>query len=105
MKLVLAEPIFLKESISIISELVNEVRFKVDKEKIELIAMDPANVAMIDFKLLSSAFIEYTIEKPTEFAINLGNLKQVLRRVKQTDTLTLELDTKKNKLKIQQHRT
>jgi len=101
MKLILAEPRFLRESISVISELVNEVRFKVDNEKIELIAMDPANVAMIIFKLLSSAFVEYTIEKPTEFAINLTNLKQILRRVKPTDTLTLELDAQKNKLKIQ----
>ncbi len=101
MKLVLAEPRFLRESISIISELVNEVNFKVDKEKIELIAMDPANVAMIIFKLLSSAFIEYTVDKPVEFAISLANLKQILRRVKPTDTLVLELDSQKNKLKIQ----
>jgi len=47
MKLTLAEPKYLKESIAIISDLVNEAKFKVNKEAIELVAMDPANVAMV----------------------------------------------------------
>lgn len=99
MKLTLAEPTYLKESITIISDLVNEARFKVNKEAIELIAMDPANVAMVIFKLLSSAFTEYDIQEDAEIAINLGNLKQILRRAGPNDMLTLELE--ENKLKIQ----
>ena len=100
MKLSLAEPKYLKESISIISELVSEARFKITKDAIELVAMDPANVAMVIFKLLSSAFVEYDIDKEMSVAINLGNMKQVLRRAKPTDTLHLELDNEKNKLII-----
>ena len=100
MKLTLAEPKYLKESISIISELVNEARFKVNKEAIELVAMDPANVAMVIFKLLSSSFTEYEIDKDIEIAINLSNLKQIMRRAKPNDMVTLELDPD-NKLKIQ----
>lgn len=100
MKLTLAEPKYLREPIIIISELVNEVRIKIDKEKIEIIAMDPANVAMVLFKLLSSAFVEYDLNKPVEIAINLDSLKQILKRAKPTDTLTLGLDQEKNKLKI-----
>lgn len=100
MKLTLSDSKLLTDSISIISELVNEAVFKVDKEKIELIAMDPANVAMVFFKLLSSAFEEYSVEENTEIAVSLESLKQVLRRAKPTDVLTLELDKEKNKLKI-----
>ncbi len=100
MRLTLAEPKYLKESITIISDLVNEARFKVSKEAIELVAMDPANVAMVIFKLLSSSFTEYDVKKDVEIAINLGNLKQVMRRAKPNDMLTLELD-QDNKLKIQ----
>lgn len=99
MKLTLAEPKYLKESITIISELVNEARFKVSKEAIELVAMDPANVAMVIFKLLSSSFTEYDVKKDVEIAINLNNLKQIMRRAKPNDMLTLELDPD-NKLKI-----
>ncbi|MBI2649777.1 proliferating cell nuclear antigen (pcna) [Candidatus Woesearchaeota archaeon] len=100
MRLTLAEPSYLKESISIISDLVNEARFKITPNAIELVAMDPANVAMVVFKLLSSCFTEYDVKKDTEIAINLSNLKQVLRRASPRDMLTLELDDD-NRLKIQ----
>ncbi len=100
MKLTLAEPRYLKDPISVISELVSEVRIKVDSDKIELIAMDPANVAMIVFRLLSSAFVEYELKEPVELSINLDNLKQILRRAKPSDTLTLQLDEGKNRLNI-----
>ena len=100
MKLTLAEPVYLKESISVISDLVNEARFKVTQNAIELVAMDPANVAMVMFKLLSSIFTEYDVKKDTEIAINLSNLKQILRRANPKDMLTLELEDD-SRLKIQ----
>ncbi len=90
MKLVLAEPRFFKESISIISELVTEAKFKIGKDAVELVAMDQANVAMVIFKLFSSSFTQYTMDKPEEVAINLNNLKQILRRTKADDILSLE---------------
>ncbi len=88
MKLTLAEPKYIKDSISIISELVTEARFKITKDAIELVAMDPANVAMVIFKLLSSSFVEYDLKKDVEVAINLNNFKQVLRRAKANDRRT-----------------
>ena len=100
MRLTLAEPSYLKESISIISDLVNEARFRINQNAIELVAMDPANVAMVVFKLLSSCFTEYDVKKEIEIAINLSNLKQVLRRASPKDMLTLEMDDD-NRLKIE----
>ncbi len=100
MKLTIAEPKYFKESVSIISELVNETRIKVTKDGLELVAMDPANVAMVIFKLLASSFTEYKIDKETEIAINLNHLKQVLRRTKPNDLISIELGDN-NKLKIQ----
>ena len=105
MKLTLAEPKFFKEPIMIISELVNEVVFKIDREKLELVAMDPANVAMVVYKLLSSVFIEYDVNKEIEIAVNLDNLKQVLRRAKSSDTLTLELLESKLKITLKSNST
>jgi len=99
MRLTLAEPKYLKESISIISELVNESRIKVNKDGLELVAMDPANVAMIVFKLFSSGFTEYKVDEPVDIAINLANFKQILRRANPNDMLTLELAD--NKLKVE----
>ena len=98
MKLVLAETKLIKDPISIISELVTEAKFKIKKDTIELVAMDPANVAMVIFRLLSSSFVEYSVKEETVIAVNLNNIKQVLRRLKGNDNLTLELS--ENKLKL-----
>lgn len=98
MKLTLAEPRLLKESFAIISELVTETRIQVTKEQLEVIAMDPANVAMVIFKMPASTFAEYVIEDEEILSINLNNLKQILRRTKNSDVLTLE--KQENKLKI-----
>ena len=101
MKLTLAEPRFLKDPISIISELVNEVKLKIYKDKIEIVAMDPAYVAMIIFRLLSSVFVDYDVKTRKDIVVNLEHLKNVLKRAKPSDILTIELDEEKNKLKIQ----
>lgn len=98
MRLTLAETKYLKESVNILSELVTETQFKVTQDAIQVIAMDPANVAMVIYKLLSSSFVEFDVKEDVVLAINLASFKQVLRRVKPADTLTLETDA--NKLKI-----
>ncbi len=95
MKLTLAEPKYLKDSISIISDLVTEGRFKIGVNGIEMAAMDPANVAMVVFKLLSSAFVEYNVPEEVTIGINLSNLKQILRRAKPADAVSLELEGNK----------
>jgi proliferating cell nuclear antigen len=99
MRLTLAEPKYLKDSITIISELVNEAKFKITPDAMELVAMDPANVAMVIFKLLSSCFTEYDVQKETELSIDLGNLKQILKRAGANDMLIMEIE--ENRLKLQ----
>jgi len=98
MKLTLAEPHYLVEPISIISELVTEVKIKVEKDQLEIIAMDPANVAMVVFTLLNTTFTEYQVDQPITLAINLESLKQILKRAKASDTISFSLE--ENRLKI-----
>lgn len=100
MKLVLADPSYLRDSIGVISELVNEAHFKVAKEGLELVAMDPANVAMVIYKLLSSNFAEYDLDKEYHLAINLASLKQILKRAKANDLMKIEV-SEENKLNIE----
>ena len=105
MKLTLADSKLLKDSVSVISDLVTEGRFTISKESIDLVAMDPANVAMVIFKLLSSSFTEYKVEKEVKVALNLNNLKQVLKRAGASDILTLELEENKFKVTIKANTT
>jgi proliferating cell nuclear antigen len=97
MKLTLADPRFLKDSISIIADLVTEAQFKITPDSIELMAMDPASVAMVTFKLLSSSFEEYDVKEEQIIALNLNNMKQVLKRA---NNCKLSLELADNNLKI-----
>jgi proliferating cell nuclear antigen len=99
-RVTLAEPKILKDSILIASELLQEVNLKVKPDSIELIAMDPANVAMVILRLFNSVFTEYNVEKEMTLGLNLGNLKQILRRANPSDILTMEFEESRIKIKL-----
>jgi len=101
MKLTLTEPRLLKDPINAISELVNDVKLNIDKDKIELVAIDPSNVAMIIFRLFSSAFVDYQVNSNVSIGVSLDSIKQVLKRAKPSDTVIIQLDDTKKKLKLQ----
>lgn len=90
MHLKLENPKIFADIVSIISELVIEVRLKVSQEGLSLTAVDPANVAMVYFKIPNSLFSEFIIEKEEVLGINLDNLKSVLRRCKPGSALIIE---------------
>ena len=97
MLLTLSNPKIFSDIIGIISELVTEVRIKVNKDVISLTAIDPANVAMVNFKLPKSSFSHFEINND-RLGINLDNLKQVLKRCGIGSQLVME--TEENMLKI-----
>ncbi len=88
----------IKDSLEAISSLITEGSFKVSKEGIELIAMDPASVSMVIFKLLPSAFLDYECEKDDLMTLNITNFVSVLKRARTNDRIAFELT--ENKLKI-----
>ncbi|MBR9678471.1 MAG: proliferating cell nuclear antigen (pcna) [Nanoarchaeota archaeon] len=86
-----------KDAMSTISNLINEGTFKINREGIELIAMDPSNVSMIIFKFLSNVFDDYQLDKDTKMTINVDQLVQILRRAGATDRVIFELEEDKNR--------
>jgi proliferating cell nuclear antigen len=92
MLLKLESPKLLSDIISIISDLVVEVKIKVNKEGMSLTAIDPANVAMVYFKIPSDLFSQFEVEDVYELGINLENLKSVLRRCSLGSSLILRKD-------------
>ncbi|MHA1503976.1 MAG: proliferating cell nuclear antigen (pcna) [Candidatus Heimdallarchaeota archaeon] len=59
---------------------------------IELRAMDPSRVAMVDFFLPASAFETYECTDTTRLGINLDEMIQIMRRSGTSDELTMELE-------------
>ncbi|MBU2616944.1 MAG: DNA polymerase sliding clamp, partial [Nanoarchaeota archaeon] len=94
----LDNPALLSKAIEIISDLVLEVRVKVNDAGMSITATDPANVSMIGFALPKTAFSVF--ETGDEIlGINLDNFKRILKRAGTSSALTLE--KKENFLEIQ----
>ena len=94
----LEEPSSLLKVIEVISELVSEVRLKVNEFGMSITAIDPANVAMVRFKLPKSAFSQFETGDEV-LGINLDSLKKILRRCGAGVPLVLE--KRENFLNIQ----
>ena len=98
MQLKLSDAKAFSEAISILSEIVNEVRIKVSKNGLSAVAVDPANVALVSLKLPPTAFSQFDGDEE-ELCVNLEDLKQILRRVNPGSSLVLE--KRENKLSLQ----
>jgi proliferating cell nuclear antigen len=94
----LEDPSSFSRAIEVLSELVTEVRIKVNEFGMSIAAIDPANVAMIMLKLPRSAFSKFETENET-LGINLDSLKRILKRCGSGTPLILE--RKENFLNIQ----
>ena len=93
----LENPAMLAKAIDLISELVTEVRIKFNEFGLSITAIDPANVAMVGFKIPKSAFSQYETGKET-LGINLDSLRKILKRAGIGSSLIME--SKDNFLKI-----
>lgn len=94
----LEDPSLLSRIIEIISELVSEVRIKLNEFGMSITAIDPANVAMMRFKLPKSAFSQFETGDEV-LGVNLDSLKRILKRCSSGTPLILE--KKENFLGIQ----
>lgn len=85
------DPKLLKDSIDIISQLIDDGLFNFKKSGIELVAADRTMVSFLDFKLRASAFEKYDCDKNVSIGINLLNFLTILKRANPDDKLSLSL--------------
>lgn len=98
-RLELSDVDVLKNSLPTIGEIIDEGVFRVGKDGINLLCPDRTMVAVVDFRLLPTAFDEYSVEKETELGVNMANFVAILKRVKSPSKMILEKG-ELNKLKI-----
>jgi len=89
-KIVLAVPEYIKDSINVMAKLAVETTFEVTTESLSTAVMDPANVAMIIYKLHNAACVEYTITEQFKFKLNLNQLNDILKKAKKEDILIIQ---------------
>ncbi len=99
-KISMSDVDLLKNSIPIISEIIDEGILRVDQNGISMLSPDRAMVAVIELKILSTAFEEFNVKGEDYLGLNMANLAAVIKRVKSGDKVLLERKEGGNTLKI-----
>jgi len=84
----------LRDSLTAISKLIAEAELNVTPSGLEITAMDPANVAMVIFKLKAAEFVEYDVPESDKFGVKLKDLNAILKRIGKDDTVSIEFGQK-----------
>jgi proliferating cell nuclear antigen len=100
MKIKLSDPTLFTRSIDMISELVLEVKIRLNEFGLSIVAIDPANVSMVSLRVPKSSFDEFQAGDES-LGINLDSLKKVLKRCSKTSSLILEKNENMLEIKIE----
>jgi proliferating cell nuclear antigen len=99
MILKLDDPKLLSDAIDIISNVVVEVRIKLLEDGLSVVAVDPANVALVIFRLPKESFSQYDPGNAV-WGVNLGDLKKIMKRASGAASVILEEIEGKLKISI-----
>lgn len=89
-----------KDCIDALVTLIDEGEFDVNSEGMKLRAMDPSQIAMVDFNLPKSAFEEYKVPSETKIGLNLDDLSKITSRARPGESLLLKLDETGSRLEL-----
>jgi len=89
----------LADAIAPVSTLVSECKIHVEDDGLEIAAVDPANVAMVDMTLDASACAHYRADGTT-LGVNLERLEDVLGMADSDDMVQFDLNEESRKLDI-----
>jgi len=72
--------------------IIDEGIFKIGKDQISLIAMDPSQISMIIFRLPKETFLEYEVSEPISVGIDIDYAKKILKRAKANEQIRLSIE-------------
>ncbi|MCT9095072.1 DNA polymerase sliding clamp [Haloarchaeobius sp. HME9146] len=90
----------LKTTLDSVSVLVDECKIHLNDDGLEIRAVDPANVGMVDLRLSASAFESYEADGGI-IGVNLSRLEDIAGMADSGQLVELELDEETRKLHIQ----
>lgn len=95
----LDNPKILSDAISIVSELVSEVKIKILEEGFSIVAVDPANISMVILKVPKESFSKYE-HGNNVWGVGLDDLKKILKRASASSSVIMEEDGTQLKISI-----
>ncbi|MCL2143034.1 MAG: proliferating cell nuclear antigen (pcna) [Methanomassiliicoccaceae archaeon] len=89
----------LKGIVNVISTLVDEAKFSISEEGVNLKAVDPAHVAMVDLTVSKGAFESFSADS-VEMGVDLDKMKEMLKLAGSGDIIAMEQDESQGRLVI-----
>ena len=89
----------LKEFIGTVGSLVDEAKINVSEEGLQVKAVDPSHVAMIEANLMKSAFDSFEV-KDVQMGLDIDKFKSVLTMAGKDEMVILEKDDELNRLAV-----
>jgi proliferating cell nuclear antigen len=83
---------FWKGCVDAIVNLIEEGAFEVNQNGIYLKAMDPSQIAMVNFAIPKSAFASYKVDSAIRIGLNFGDLDKILARTRGKERLTMGME-------------
>lgn len=88
------------DCVNAIVTLIDEGEFDIAGDGMKLRAMDPTQIALVDFFLPKAAFEKYEVKEDSKISLNLTDLSKITGRVRPGEKLTLRLDKTKSRLEL-----
>ncbi|MCL2785922.1 MAG: proliferating cell nuclear antigen (pcna) [Methanomassiliicoccaceae archaeon] len=87
----------LKGLVNVISTLVDEAKFSISGDGVNLKAVDPAHVAMVDLTISKGAFESFSADD-AEMGVDLDKMKEMLKLAGSGDVIAMEQDETQGRL-------
>lgn len=99
-KLELTDHKLIKNAFESISHIVDEITLTADSEALHLKCLSRDHITFITMDLEKTVFDEYQCDVPEKIAIDCTEFMKILKRLKNSDILELNLDNTKNTFNI-----
>ncbi len=83
-----------KSSVDAIAALIDEGTLNINENGFKLRAMDPSQIALVDFELPKSAFEKYKLDKEVSIGIDFSELSKITKRCKPEDKIEFSLNSR-----------
>jgi proliferating cell nuclear antigen PCNA len=89
-----------KSCLSAIQLIIEDATFEVTPTGIKCKGIEPSNICYMSIDLPKDKFIKYECDTDSKFTVRTNELMEIVKRAKNGDEITLEMDGKLNALQI-----
>lgn len=83
-----------KNSVDAIAALIDEGTFQISQTGLKLRAMDPSQIALVDFEMPAKAFEKFKCDTPVNIGVDFAELNKIMKRARPEDKIDISLDSR-----------